>query len=184
MPYVPLAPVDRAFEVNEPSKKIHGENTKIKNVTKPVLPHHSSFPATNQQRKTYKSEKDSKRDFVKTLKENEFEIVVNDEGIVDTLPNALANLSSSDSSEENEVTTARKSRYEIPDDHLISRKATKILGNRKEVEMHEFKVISESSNPISRPINENVQRRHSDYACLPVIDPSGDRNSPIDDEMM
>lgn len=141
-------------------------------------------------RKAYKSEKDSKRDFVESLKRNEseFEIVVNDDGLIDTLTTSLhSNLSSSadSSAEDNEYNSTRKSRYEIPDDHLISRKATKILGNRKEVEMHEFKTIASrpsSSSSSSGSKNQlQQQRRHSDYSCVPTIDPSGERDSPTNE---
>lgn len=69
-------------------------------------------------------------------------------------------------------------RYEIPESSL-SRTATLILGNRKELEMHEF---SSSKHNVHHHIVDgdgtNTSRRHS--TALPEIDPSGDRQQPID----
>lgn len=70
-------------------------------------------------------------------------------------------------------------RYEIPESKL-SRTATLILGNRKELEMHEF---SSSKHNVHHQIagdgNNTSHRRHS--LALPVIDPSGDRQQqPIE----
>lgn len=68
-------------------------------------------------------------------------------------------------------------RYEIPESKL-SRTATLILGNRRELEMHEF---SSSKLNFDRHIagdGSNTSRRHSQ--ALPEIDPSGDRQQPIE----
>lgn len=68
-------------------------------------------------------------------------------------------------------------RYEIPESNL-SRTATLILGNRKELEMHEF---SSSKLGVQHHLvdgdGNNTSRRHS--RALPEIDPSGDRQQPI-----
>ncbi|XP_055324041.1 TBC1 domain family member 5 [Sitodiplosis mosellana] len=59
-------------------------------------------------------------------------------------------------------------RYEIPESSL-SRTATLILGNRKELEMHEFSFSKLANDPI---IGTNSGRR---IPTMPEIDPSGDR---------
>lgn len=144
--------------------------------------------AQSQSRKANKTEHQSKKNFVEALQrsDNEFEIVVNDDGIVDTLSGNLQLRSSSDSSD-TETTNApsnglvgRRSRYEIPDDHLMSRKATKILGDRKEVEMHEFRRQLSSSSSSLEPTCDIIRRSHSrDFLSVPNVDPSGERDSPI-----
>lgn len=73
-------------------------------------------------------------------------------------------------SEQNSNTTT-KVRYEIPENDL-SRTAARILGNRKELEMHEFstsRVVDEHQN------DDNARR----IPAIPEIDPSGDRQ-PFD----
>lgn len=66
-----------------------------------------------------------------------------------------------------------KVRYEIPESSL-SRTATLILGNRKELEMHEFSFSKLGNDPI---VGENSGRRNP---TLPEIDPSGDRQPSIE----
>lgn len=70
-------------------------------------------------------------------------------------------------------------RYEIPENNL-SRTATLILGNRKELEMHEF-----SSSSLKRNVDQNhiaavVGSSNYHSQSLPEIDPSGDRQKPVD----
>lgn len=73
-------------------------------------------------------------------------------------------------------------RYEIPENNL-SRTATLILGNRRELEMHEFSSSSLKRNADQHHIataagaaddDSNTNRRHHSLS-LPEIDPSGDR---------
>lgn len=69
-------------------------------------------------------------------------------------------------------------RYEIPENKL-SRTATLILGNRKELEMHEFSSSKRNlDHNIASDAANNTGRRHS--SSLPEIDPSGDRQQPIE----
>lgn len=72
--------------------------------------------------------------------------------------------------EQNSNATA-KVRYEIPENSL-SRTAARILGNRKELEMHEFS----SSRAIDEHKTNDSSRR---IPAIPEIDPSGDRK-PLD----
>lgn len=72
-----------------------------------------------------------------------------------------------------EVNSNAKVRYEIPESSL-SRTATLILGNRKELEMHEFSYSKLGNDP---NIGENSGRR---IPTMPEIDPSGDRQQPIE----
>lgn len=75
-----------------------------------------------------------------------------------------------ESSSTNPIT---KIRYEIPENRL-SRTATLILGNRKELEMHEFSTAKHINVEITE--NDDNNRR---TPKLPEIDPSGDRQ-PLD----
>lgn len=74
-------------------------------------------------------------------------------------------------SNSNSVTRVR---YEIPESNL-SRTATLILGNRKELEMHEFSSLKLANDPI---VGENSGRR---IPTMPEIDPSGDRQQQPND---
>lgn len=61
--------------------------------------------------------------------------------------------------------------YEIPDDgRFMSRKATKILGDRKEVEMHEF-----NSRLAAR---QAVHVGDANVCAGPMVDPPCERDSP------
>lgn len=68
-------------------------------------------------------------------------------------------------------------RYEIPESDL-SRTATLILGNRKELEMHVFSSKHNSHHHIVDDDGKNTSRRRS--RALPEIDPSGDRQQPFE----
>lgn len=190
LPYAPPVPVERAFEVSEPAAHVSSppppRNQFQPNKATPLQP----VAAQSQIRKVRNTEHQSKKNFVEALQrsDNEYEIVVNDDGVVDILPGNQQLRSSSDSSD-TEPTNAlqygmagRRSRYEIPDDHLMSRKATKILGDRKEVEMHEFRRKLSSSSSSMELTGEVARRSHSrDFLSVPDVDPSGERDSPIND---
>lgn len=68
-------------------------------------------------------------------------------------------------------TLISKVRYEIPENSL-SRTASLIIGNRKELEMHEFSSSKGSPHHISSGSASGRNR-----PTLPEIDPSGDRPS-------
>lgn len=68
-------------------------------------------------------------------------------------------------------------RYEIPESNL-SRTATLILGTRKELEMHEFSSSKRNIDHHRGDGSSSSRRRYS--LSLPEIDPSGDRQQPID----
>lgn len=70
--------------------------------------------------------------------------------------------------------TVTKVRYEIPESRL-SRTASLILGNRKELEMHEFSSPSLRANEDATECNDTNRRNPT----IPEIDPSGDRQ-PIE----
>lgn len=67
-----------------------------------------------------------------------------------------------------------KVRYEIPENSL-SRTASLIIGNRKELEMHEFS--SSRSSPRHRIDISGGSGIGRHFPTLPEIDPSGDRPS-------
>lgn len=139
-PYIKPLPVERAFEANEgaTNKK---PNKPMKSVA--IIPQTQSSPSDIHSAK-------------------------NDDGRVPTtMPKPLSTCSLSDSSSD-DIERMRKSRYEIPDDNQLSRKATNILAGRKEVEMHEFFVRDED-------YSECDDRK---LVLVPNVDPSGDRDSP------
>lgn len=177
--------MERAFEVSEPAETSSPSSSKDQ--FQPKIKATTIQPvAKSVSRKAQNTDHQSKKNFVEALQrsDNEFEIVVNDDGIVDTLSGNLQLRSSPDSSD-SETTNATppgpRSRYEIPDDHLMSRKATKILGDRKEVEMHEFRRKHSSSSSSGELSGDALRRRsHSrDFLSVPDVDPSGERDSPI-----
>lgn len=73
-----------------------------------------------------------------------------------------------DDTEQNIKNNITNVRYEIPENRL-SRTATLILGNRKELEMHEFSFSKLANDPIC---GTNCGRR---IPTMPEIDPSGER---------
>lgn len=161
-------PVERAFEaaINEPAADAHSVRSL------PPINTSNGKPA----RKNYRSQAEAKRDIAEMMRrsadDSEFEIVVNDAGVVETL-SSLHDLSIRSSTEcvsdtEEIVNDERvRVRYEIPDDNLMSRKATKILGDRKEVEMQQLAVSMAAAN--------GGRRRRRDLLSAPDEDPSGDR---------
>lgn len=66
-----------------------------------------------------------------------------------------------------------KVRYELPE-NILSRTAALILGNRKELEMHEFS-SSKSNSP-----QHSIDNCQGSKKNLPEIDPSGDRQPSIE----
>lgn len=66
-----------------------------------------------------------------------------------------------------------KIRYELPE-NILSRTAALILGNRKELEMHEFS-SSKSNSP-----QHSIGSHDGNKKNLPEIDPSGDRQPSIE----
>lgn len=189
LPYAPPAPVERAFEVSEPTAEVSSPPPS-RNQFQPKSKATTIQPVASQSlsRKVHNTEHQSKKNFVEALQrsDNDFEIVVNDDGIVDTLPGNLQLRSSPDSSDTETINApplaAHRSRYEIPDDHLMSRKATKILGDRKEVEMHEFRRKLSSSSSSCELTGDVSRRSHNrDLLSVPDVDPSGERDSPINE---
>lgn len=198
--HAPPAPVERAFEVNEPSttsdQMKQRSSVNVSQLHQGRAPS-SSLPATSNAQKTrknYRSQLEAKRDIAEMMRhhnntDNDFEIVVKDDaGTIETFSSYNVRLSSSsspDCSDTDQCGTAdragrpHRSRYEIPDDHLMSRKATKILGDRKEVEMHEF------NRKLAVAADLTVDHRHRclsrDLLNVPDVDPSGDRDSPINE---
>lgn len=166
------APVEPAFEANEaaaivskqenhiPQKKQMEEPTpklvKVPVGSLPPLQITASVP-----RKSNVSTAEAKREFVRTLKqENQsFEIQAKDDGFVLNSDDII--LPANDSN--------TKARYEIPDVSL-SRKAARILGNRKEVEMHEFLA--------SKKVGHSSEAEGAASSSVaPIIDPPGERQS-------
>lgn len=74
-------------------------------------------------------------------------------------------------------TVVTRVRYEIPESNL-SRTATLILGSRKELEMHEFSSSKRNFDHHTDGYSTSTSRRPSQ--ALPEIDPSGDRQQPIE----
>lgn len=60
-------------------------------------------------------------------------------------------------------------------ENQITRVAAKIIGDRKELEMHEFM----SSNMYGQFFDDDYYY-DQDYVVVPSVDPSGDRDSPND----
>lgn len=164
--------MEPAFEANESavnldSKKSTLNHQNVQNSTPklvkvpagsiPPLKVQSSIP-----RNTISREAECKREIVRKLKhENEqFEIQISqhDDGQMEEMVRKKLN----------NTDTNSKARYEIPDINL-SRTAAKILGNRKELEMHEFSASKKAA-----------QQQHCDGNKKEWnVDPTGDRQ-PMD----
>lgn len=169
----PVEPALEANEANESSVALHRRSVdkKIKTKTeRPKLVQQTSDEATpklvrvpigslpplqlSPSKQINKNNNDkNKNNYTVDIQPDDFEYV----GKVDTEAN------------KNSIT---KVRYEIPESSL-SRTATLILGNRKELEMHEFSTGKLANDPI---VGENSGRR---IPTMPEIDPSGDRK-PIE----
>lgn len=66
----------------------------------------------------------------------------------------------------------RRSRYEMPENQITGI-AAKIIGDRKELEMHEF-----MSGKMYGQFFDDDYYYDQHYVVVPNIDPSGDRDSP------
>lgn len=168
-PYSLPAPVERAFEANEAAASA-SNSSKPKQVAVEPTPKVVRIPSGSlpplllyetSPRHAPITDAQSRKEFVKTLQmEKSIEAAAKYESSSPTSPESNEN--------------SRKSNYEIPDTG-ITRTAAKIIGNRKELEMHEFF----SSKRISE-CEENPDESHAN--SLPKIDPAGDREpSPNDD---
>lgn len=182
-PYELPAPVEPAFEANEAAASFSKKQEKrpvaepadeqTPNVVK--IPVGSVPPlqvAPSIPRKTL-SDAQAKREFVRTIQmENQnFEIQARNEDVILPTTSNIALPSGAN----NGGNGAIKARYEIPDDY-ITRTARKIIGNRKELEMHEF-LASKKMQGSSSTTHESEDTR-----AMPTIDPSGERwPSPIDE---
>lgn len=174
-------PVECAFEVNEPASESASSepsrfirsslpNPSLTFSPAPVIP-----PATTNRIYRRSEGDDARRSFVQQVQRadnNEFEISVSPTGVLDPLAydeilytSPAVDAAQMDGNESSSSSSG--ARYEIPDDgQLMSRKATKILGDRKEVEMHEF------NSKMAREAN----RLRS--GGEPMVDPPCDRHSP------
>lgn len=121
---------------------------------------------------------EAKREFVLTLKqENQnFEVQAKDDGYVisgdDIILPSTAKGSNSNA------------RYEIPENNL-SRKAARILGSRKELEMHEFFVAHKRGQAFNADSGGNGEENagaDENISKIPIIDPSGDRQPSPNNE--
>lgn len=176
MPYSVPLPVEPAMEANEAAEVTSPEpqTNSPKVITIPT-----DTILQGPSRKSHLTQAEAKREFVRSLQfeDNSLEVRVKDE---ETIPNANNipghSQSSSSTSSSARGTPTRKARYEIPDDN-ITRTAAKILANRKELEMHEF--IAAKLNKVSN--NVNIPSDRDDVSQLPIVDPSGERQSPPND---
>lgn len=179
-------PVERAFEVNEPQ---FSEAQSTANRTPPILPTvtasvtaPSFVPPSGSRRVHRRSEgENARRTFVQQIRRaddgNDFEFVVSEAGVVDTLAYDEIIYTTADDDATTQKDADRcglSARYEIPDDgRHMSRMASKILGDRKEVEMHEFNARLKTLRADDDPLRTNVGD-----ASNPVVDPSHERASP------
>lgn len=175
LPYDLPAPVEPALEANEAaasSSKHHGRRD---SATVDPTPNVVKIPAgsvpplqlvTSIPRRTQITDAQVKREFVRTIQlENQnFEIQPRSHDVI---------LSTASNAET--MAAGNKARYEIPDD-CITRTAAKILGNRKELEMHEFLATKNNKG------NASLAHNGIDSRAMPIVDPSGERRqSPNDD---
>lgn len=192
LPYVLPAPVEPAFEANEAAASTSKQRAKrtvavpaaaaavtavdeTPNVVK--IPVGSVPPlqiTTTMPRKTQISDAHAKREFVRTIQlENQnFEIKARNEDVILPTTSSRVGLRTEENNGGNG--TALKARYEIPDD-CITRTAAKIIGNRKELEMREFLASRKSQT------NTTAAHESNDAKAMPIIDPSGERQSPSDE---
>lgn len=185
VPYAVPLPVEPALEANEAAA---AENASIASDPRSLSPKVMTIPTDTTilqepSRKSHVTQAEAKREFVRSLQnENkDFEVRVKDEATVmnaskvrrHSQPLAPAAPSSATTTK---GTPTRKPRYEIPDDY-ITRTAAKILSNRKELEMHEFIAAK-----LQRATNNiNIPSDRDDISKLPIVDPSGERQSPSND---
>lgn len=171
-------PVDRAFEAaNEPIE------TPIAQTATPMHQTADSQPPLTAP---------ANRSSFRQAQAADFEIVVHPDsgGLADTLAYATVHAQSPPQHQQRRSSDTIP-RYEIPDDsRRISRKATKILGDRREVEMHEFRAtVGVHSSPRTRsadhqPVDDsNDEMAHVvallQSSAVPLADPAGERDSPV-----
>lgn len=167
------APVEPAFEANEAATSANANSTNTRTRVDEPTPKLVKIPAgslpplqisAGPSKRSPITDAQAKREFVRTLQlENQ------------TVPSVSAvehtrNDSQSSTGSQNE--NNRKSNYELPE-NKITRTAARIIGNRKELEMHEFMSTRRSNDP-----NDDDLMVKS----LPIIDPSGERQSSPNDD--
>lgn len=179
LPYNLPAPVEPALEANEGaasySKKQDKRATAVADLTPNVvrIPVGSVPPlqlSTAIQRKMQITGAQAKREFVRTIQlENENFVVQTrkEDAVMQRPPSA--------ESSNGDKGAAFKARYEIPDDY-ITRTAAKIIGNRKELEMHEFLPSKRVQG------NASTRPERNDAKTMPSINPSGERRTSPTDE--
>lgn len=107
----------------------------------------------------------------------DFEFVVSPAGVLDPLAydEIVYTSPAVDAARMDEGSGGNRNGYEIPDDQrLMSRKANKILGDRKEVEMHEF-----NSRHVDRLALGALGDAAKCVAAGPMVDPPCERDSPV-----
>lgn len=177
LPYNLPAPVEPALEANEAAASSSKQPGRRASATVEPTPDVVKIPAgsvpplqlvTSIPRKTQITDAQVKREFVRTIQlENQnFEIQARNDDVI---------LSTPDNADKKTVGNCggSKARYEIPDDY-ITRTAAKILGNRKELEMHEFLATKNSHG--------NAASTQDDSRAMPIVDPSGERRQSPNDE--
>lgn len=180
MPYSVPLPVERALEANEAAAAevaladANADTASLKIITIP-----SNTVLQEPSRKSHLSQVEVKREFVRSLQNenSDLEIRVKDAAtIMNANQERCQSLPSTSTASSNKSTPTRKARYEIPDDYM-TRTASKILANRKELEMHEF--IAAKLNRATN--NINIPNDRDDASRLPIVDPSGERQSSPND---
>lgn len=197
LPYDLPAPVEPALEANEAaaSHSKHREKSQVPagtavpvpaTVAADETPHVVRIPAgsvpplqlcTSLPHKTHISDAEVKREFVRAIQlENQnFEIQARNANAIFPVSSNMVGLRADTGNGGNGNVV--KARYEIPDDHNITRTAAKIIGNRKELEMRE--ILASRKNQANA---DSVGPERSDAKAMPTIDPSGERRQSPTDE--
>lgn len=179
LPYNLPAPVEPALEANEAAASSSKHQERRASATVEPTPNVVKIPAgsvpplqlaTSIPRKTQITDAQVKREFVRTIQlENQnFEIQAQSDGVILSTANH-------DDTKTGGNGAGSRARYEIPDNY-ITRTAAKILGNRKELEMHEFLATKNHQGNASSPHDGN------DSKAMPIVDPSGDRRQSPNEE--
>lgn len=160
-------PVERAFEAAHDDNNADGELNSDEKTAAALPP-----LAMSARNRTLSGSTSSQSPAVRSTTDD-FEIVVhpNAGGIVDQLAYVTADANDRPQARRrSSVTSSTTQRYEIPDDRLmLSRKASKILGDRREVEMHEFR---------ARRTDDSEGGGGFVVPAVPAEDPAGER--PLD----